>query len=148
MNLLRRLKDVDRDRRRQALFRVKVAVLFIVLLPLAVSYSDNKSYLSVSNKTGYYLHVIVDGSPYLYVAPDREVVHESDPKQEFFVRVFYSPGQEARESITRTIYVPFYSTSTSCSSNSSGGWSCSETPERGGSVLWEINADTMLVQPE
>jgi hypothetical protein len=128
--------------------RLKILLFVLILVPMAISSSNNKSSLTVVNRTDLYLHLIVDGHSYLYLAPDREFNYESEPKGEYYVRAFYSPGQRSNAVISRTIAVPYYSGSTGCGYSSQGGITCSATPEHGGSALWEVTPDTMLFQPD
>jgi len=116
-----------------------------MLLPLAISYSDDTGHLFIVNETAHYLHLIVEGQPYLYVAPGREIVHEFEPQSQLFARVFYSPGQNMTGDITRTLEVPYAPSETGCAYSSSGGWDCSTTPSRSGDFPWKITPDTMLV---
>jgi hypothetical protein len=121
-------------------------ICLILIIPLTLGYSgDEQASVTVVNKTEYYLHVIIDGESYLYVSPDMGVTRSSDPKGEFSVDAFYSPGQGITARISRTIDVPYSPASTGCGHGSSGGCECVTNPASAGTAVWEITADTMLV---
>jgi hypothetical protein len=123
-------------------------MLFIILLaPLTISYSDESVTLTVNNKTGHYLHIIIDDDPYLYVQPENNIIYESDKYVELDIKAFYSPGQGISGSIDTVISIkPYKAESTGCSDNnnsSSGGCECSTTPASGGSKTWDVNVSDL-----
>ena len=63
------------------------------LSPLSISFGDNKAKMTVKNKTAHFLHVYVDGAPYLYLAPNRSITREAAVTT-FEVTAFYAPGRE------------------------------------------------------
>jgi hypothetical protein len=105
---------------------------------------EDSSSLTVINRTPLFLHVIIDGKPYLYISPERGVTHESDAKPAFSVTVFYSPGQATTGRINRVIQVPYSSGDWGCTYGSRG-CDCTTTGPEAGSAIWEINIDTMLI---
>lgn len=125
--------------------RYTTLALIIMLLSMAISFSgEDKSQLTVINRTPLFLHIIIDGEPYLYVAPERGVTHEADAKPSFSVTVLYSPGQSNTERINRVVQVPYSSGDWGCTYGS-GGCDCTSTGPEAGSAIWEVNADTMRV---
>lgn len=125
--------------------RYTTLALIITLLSMAISFSEeDKSQLTVINRTKLFLHVIIDGTPYLYISPERGVTHEAEAKPTFSVTVLYSPGQSTTGRISRTVRVPYSSGDWGCTYGSSG-CDCTSTGPEAGSAIWEINADTMGV---
>jgi hypothetical protein len=130
--------------RRKLPIRYTTLALIIVLLSMAVSFSDeDTAQLTIINRTKLFLHVIIDGKPYLYLSPERGITHESEAKPTFSVTVFYSPGQSSSRTINRTIRVPYTSSDWGCSWGSEGCESTSTGPQAG-STVWEVTSDTML----
>jgi hypothetical protein len=77
-----------------------VFIILILLFPFTVSFGDAKAVVTVQNRTPYYLHVIMNDKPYLYVRPFGEARQESG---HVLVHVFYSPGQGISGSASKTI---------------------------------------------
>jgi hypothetical protein len=122
-------------------------ILFIT--PLTVSYGDSEASLTVLNETDYFLHVYINGEPHLYLAPNHSST-ASFATVTFTVTAFYAPGQGVSGDIKRTFEAPYTpgSSTSGCSENdSSVGCECDKTttPAEYGRVVWEITADTMLV---
>jgi hypothetical protein len=130
------------------LTRYKLLIIFIlIMIPLTVGYGDEEeASITVVNKTEHFLHIIVDGDPYLYVTPDMGITHSTSPKGEFSVTALYSPGQGITGKIYRTVPVSYQAASSGCGYSSSGGCECVTNPPSAGSTLYEITADTMLVE--
>lgn len=121
-------------------------ITVLLMIPLAIGYGDEEeAHLTVVNKTDHYLNIIIDGKPFLYVSPEMGVSYSTEPKGEFVVTAFYSPGQGINERITRTVDVPYRGQSSGCDYSSSGGCECTTEPATAGSAVWEITADTMTV---
>jgi hypothetical protein len=121
--------------------------------PLSISFGDSQATFSVLNKTGYFLHVYINGEPYLYLAPMRRATLQSATIT-FDVTAFYAPGQGVSGVIDRIFDAPYTAPSTHSSgckddsdNNSNLGCECSKstTPADYGSVIWEVTADTMAV---
>lgn len=122
-------------------------VFLILMLPLTITYGDEEASLTVVNKTEHYLHIIIEGQPHLYVSPERGVTYATDPTPNFIVDVFYSPGQGVSGRINRTIEMPYSSARSGCDyDRSTGCYDCSTSPATAGSVLWEVTADSLLVE--
>ncbi len=121
-------------------------IAILMMIPLTVGYGDDEeAHLTVVNKTSHYLNIIIDGKPFLYVSPEMGVSHSSEPKSQFLVTAFYSPGQRIDGKISRTIEVEYRGQTSGCDYSSSGGCECTTEPAAGGSAIWEITADTMNV---
>lgn len=120
-------------------------VIFLVLLcPFTFTFGDDNAVLTIMNLTGYHLHIIVNGDPYLFISSGASVTVESEGPTDFVVNAFYAPAQGIKGSATRSIHVAPYRAATSgCDYSSSGGCECSTNPATGGAVLWEITPDTL-----
>ncbi len=129
-------------------------VTLILLNITTTSLGDESSRLTVSNKTGAYLHVFIEGAAYPYVAPDRSVTHSASARETFHVEAFYSPGQDRTGNIIdSTFTLPYtpsssYATGDNCScEDPNSSVSCSEdagvvtNPAQGGSDSWQITED-------
>ena len=135
-----------------ALFsRYYLLLMFIILLlPLTITFSDENVTLTVNNNTGFYLHIIIDGEPYLYVKTGNNIIYESDKYVQLDIKAIYSPGQGVSGSADTMIAIkPYEEKSTGCSDNrsSGGGCDCSTTPASGGSKTWNVDADQMQASP-
>ena len=137
---------------RTILRRPYFLVIFLILLcPFTFTFGDDNAVLTIMNLTSHYLHIIVNGDPYLYVFPGTSVTAESEGPTDFIVKAFYAPAQGIKGSAMRTIRVaPYRPSSTGCDYSSTGGCECSTNPATGGAALWEITPDTLaeLVGPE
>jgi hypothetical protein len=135
------------------IFIIMVFLLFFNLF--TVSFGDNKSRLNVVNRTRYYLHIVVEGTVYPYVARNVTITHTTDPQESMYYEVFYSPGQNlSTEVIGNYVDIPYSPSSTTTSGDSyscdcqDDNFSCSESnksvvnvPAQGGSVTLEITED-------
>jgi hypothetical protein len=136
---------------REIPFKHYLLMGFILFMsPLTISYGDSQASLQVTNKTGYFLHVYINGEPHLYLAPKHSATG-SATSTTLNVTVFYAPGQGVSGIIDRTFEAPYTPATTSSSgcSDSDNGTSCecskSTTPAQYGKVMWTVTADTMLV---
>lgn len=139
-----------RTKRRHPLqFYLLIAFIFFIS-PLSISFGDSEARITVKNKTDHFLHIYIDGAPYLYVAPKRSITKEAATTT-FDVTAFYAPGQGVSGTIDRYFPVPDYNPASSTSGcrdeGPNSGCECSQTttPAEYGSVTWEITADTMTV---
>lgn len=132
-------------RRREFRLSYSTIALVLFLLSMPLSFGDKDTgQLEVINRTEHFLHLIIDGDPYLYVAPTQSIVHEAKHDYSFFVTAFYSPGQGVTARIERELTVPYTPSEWGCTSE---GCQCTPTEPEYGSGLWRINADTMTVTP-
>lgn len=133
------------------IFKVSVFLGILLLLNIVkVSLSDEKSRLTILNKTDSYLHIAIEGNLYPYTPSGQDVTHETEPKSELYVQVFYSPGQGKTNTVIDSTFEISYtpgSTQTygdycSCEDPNSSS-ACSEAgevtvPPQGGSARWEV----------
>jgi hypothetical protein len=105
--------------------RVGFVLLFMVLLiPPTVSIGSDGVSVRLVNQTGYYLHIIIDNQPFLYIAPGGSASHQSSALSAG-VKVFYSPGQGVSGSMDRVVSSPLVQKSTAdCSSDCNNTNSC------------------------
>jgi hypothetical protein len=123
-----------------------ILLIMVLMFPLKLSIGNSNSKLTVMNKTEQYLHIFIEGAPYLYISPNRSVTAESGGFVTFTVTAFYSPGQNIKGSITRDITVePLSPGSAGCDYDRGEGCDCTTTPAVGGSEIWEITADSLQV---
>ena len=100
-------------------------VLLLTLLLInvvAVSIGSEESSLTVANHTQHYLHIFIDGDPFLYVAPERSVTYVSAPKPDILVTAIYSPGQGIHGSLSDTVTVPYRGATEACSCEEDDQW--------------------------
>jgi hypothetical protein len=111
-----------------------------------VSAGGDVGRLTVINDTGYFIHVIVDGEPFLYVSPGAGAIFEKEGYSTVVAKAFYSPGQDISGEAVRSFSIaPYEPYSTGCD------WSnleCTSTPESGGPLSWTVTPDTLAAELE
>ena len=113
-------------------------LLFLANL-VTVTMASEESTLTVANRTEHYLHIIIDGEAYLYVAPEYSVVHATPPKTTMLVSALYSPGQEIRGSVLDTVSVPYRGAQHGCTCTAeTNRHECFYNPPTGGASRLEI----------
>jgi len=139
-------RDEHPARRRLPIVKIALRAATVVLLLaffVDVSTGGDVGRLTVVNDTEHYVHVIVDGDPFLYVPPGAGAVFEKEGYSRVVAKVFYSPGQDISGSAERTFTVsPYDPASTGCVWNN---MECTSTPPSGGPLSWEVTADTLAV---
>ena len=128
--------------------RISTLMILLFLIAISISYGDEEARLTVVNKTEHYLNVIIDGSPFLYVSPERGVTHKSSAKPTFSVTVFFSPGQGVSGKIDTTLSVPYTSGDFGCSYGNQSGCDCSTTPADAGAAMWEVTDSMLTTAPK
>ena len=118
-------------------------LLLLLVNIVTVSLADENSNLTVVNKTTRYIHVIVDGEPYLYVAPERAVIHQAPATATMLVTAFYSPGQGLTGSLIDTIDVPYRAAREGCACDEGDWGECYYTPAAGGAVRLEVRPEDL-----
>lgn len=118
----------------------------VFMLPLSVSFGDDKASLQVINRTAYFVHLIVNGEAILYIGPGNTATRDSETST-FDVKAFYAPGQGVSGRADRVLEAPYYPGSVGCEESSRGGCECVTNPSDYGSVTWEITHDTLTVDP-
>lgn len=117
-----------------------------LLLPYAVSYGDRDGggRILVHNGTPYYLHVIINETPYLYVRPGHWV-RESSVSGSVDLRAFYAPAQGVESSADTVLQIT--ETTTSTVKNDCGqSPDCEKTTEAStsySSATWEVTPELM-----
>ena len=121
--------------------RFAVALLLLALV-VDVTVGGDVGRLTVINGTDHYVHVIVDGEPFLYVSPGAGAIFEKEGYSTVIAKVFYSPGQGVSGHAERNFVIsPYEPSSTGCD------WTtleCSTSPSTGGARSWEVTADTLV----
>ena len=117
-----------------------VAVLtLLVINVVTIAVGSEDSSLTVANKTEHYLHIIIDNTQFLYVAPDRAVTYTTNAKVSMLVEYFYAPGQGLSGSSIDTVEVPYRSAQEGCSCSDGQTWGdCVYNPPTGGTARLEI----------
>jgi hypothetical protein len=117
-----------------------LALALLLTFSFGISVGDEKARLTIINLTDHYLHAIVDGHPHLYISPGSSATHEADGASEFFVNVFYAPGQNMSGSREETVFVaPYNPGGWGCNSN----LQCTNTAPMGGHRSWEVAPDSL-----
>ena len=125
---------------------LRLAATFLLLaLIVNVTVGGDVGRLTVINATEHYVHVIVDGDPFLYVSPGAGAIFEKEGYSTVGASGCYSPGPGVSGSAQRVgVISPSEPTSTGCD------WStreCTTSPQTGGARSWEVTADTLMVAP-
>ena len=103
--------------------------ILLLLLPYTVSFGDGGLSFTLMNSTSHYLHAMINGKPYLYIAPQCMVAVELSTYSGVVAEVAYSPGQGIKGKTSKTFEAVIHTTenaneSGTCSSGS-GGNTCS-----------------------
>ncbi len=129
----------------KTVLRLAAALLLLALI-VNVTVGGDVGRLTVINETEHYVHVIVDGDPFLYVPPGAGAIFEKEGYSTVVASVFYSPGQGVSGSAKREFVIsPYEPSSTGCD------WStleCTTSPTTGGARSWEVTADTLVAAPD
>ena len=81
----------------------RIAFLFFFFL-FSVGIAPGQNYwVKITNKTGHYIHVLINNRSFLYIAPD-DYIRASFPVRELQVKAFYSPGQDVSGMAERELY--------------------------------------------
>jgi hypothetical protein len=116
-------------------------VIVFLLAGLSVSLGSDKASLTVFNRTNLFLHVVIQGRSFLYIAPGGSAQYETDGPASITVKAFYAPGQGVNGSANRSFRIyPWKPESTGCSWETG---SCVTSPASGGPQMWEVTADTL-----
>ena len=102
-------------------FTTIVAIL-LVLLPYSLSFGDDQTTFTLINNTPYFLHAVINGKAYLYIAPYGNVVSDINAYSGATATVTYSPGQNIKGKATREFTVEIQ---TSSNYSGSRGSDCS-----------------------
>lgn len=116
-------------------------VFLMIIIPITISYGLDSASLRVINSTDYFLHVIIDGNPYLYISPQGSVSYNAEGKTSFHVQAYYSPGQEISGTADSTLDITINPPKTGCrdtSDSRGGGCECTTTPGSISDAEWDI----------
>ena len=129
--------------------RLRNVLLFLVFLLLVnivtIEAGSGESKVTVANMTDHYLHIVIEGNSFLYVAPRRSVTYVTGATPEVYIEVFYAPGQQIQGSLTGVVEVPYVSASRGCTCRDSQYGDCMYEPAVGGSIRIEI--DPAMLEP-
>lgn len=121
-----------------------VLLLAVLLIPPTVSIGSDGVSVRLVNQTRYYLHIIIDNQPFLYIAPGGSASHQSSDLSAG-VKVFYSPGQGVSGSMDRVVSSPMVEKSTAdCKSDCNKTNSC--VTEESSSTL--VNPVILYITPD
>ncbi len=116
-------------------------VLLMVCAGISVTFGSDRSSLTVYNKTGRFLHVIIQGKSFLYISPGASARYETEGAATVAVTAFYAPGQGVVGSASRSFRIyPWRPESTGCDWTTT---TCTTRPSSGGPALWEVAPDTL-----
>ena len=117
------------------------ALLLLLLVAVDISIGADIARLTVINETEHYVHIIVDGDPFLYVSPGSGATFEKEGYSTVVAKVFYAPGQGIEGSVERSFVIaPYEPESTGCD------WvtfECETTTASGGPRSWTVTADSL-----
>lgn len=115
--------------------KVTLGVLLLLLFAIRISFGQNY-WVQVVNKTGYYIHVLINGRSYLYVKPDGHLKDDFN-SDEVKIKVLYAPGQKVTGEISRVFYA-----STSSDIICDRGIFCTGDPDL--SVNWHVTPEDFI----
>ena len=119
---------------------VFVLFLAILLIPPTVSIGSDGFSIRLVNQTRYYLHVLIDNTSLLYVAPGGWVSHQANTLSAE-VRVLYSPGQGISGSMDRIVTSSRVENSTTDCNNTHG--CTTDASESSSPVILYITPDSL-----
>lgn len=137
-----------------------VLAVVAILWPYEVSFGDTGVSFTLVNRTGYFLHAVINNQTIVYIPPGTAITQETKSYYDVTAEVTYSPGQTRSGRALRTFQTVVHTVSTgSYSSNASNdcsgthhGNTCeSATSVEGGSttsttidpITWVVTADTL-----
>jgi hypothetical protein len=139
-------RDLTTARRRKVtprfVLRIAIAVLLLALA-VNVTVGGDIARLTIANQTDHFLHIIVDGEPFLYVSPGAGATFEKEGYSTVIAKAFYAPGQGVSGKAERSFVIaPYEPASTGCD------WAnleCENTTATGGPRMWEVTPDSLRV---
>jgi hypothetical protein len=136
----------QRNRLRSALPPI---VVIAVLLPYSFSVGATGATFTLVNRTGYYLHAVVNNKSSVYIAPGSVVTYDVSRFASIAAEVRYSPGQDVKGSAIRSFPIVVHSSSVSKTSNDCNkSENCSSTTESSGTqsadpVTWTVTEEDL-----
>ncbi len=144
---------------RQPLWLPKVwtfLAILALLSPYGVSFGSTGASFTLVNRTGYFLHAVVNNESIVYIPPDVAITRETNAQYVVVVELTYSPGQDRTGKVIRTFQTVVHTASTSShtasDSNtcSNSGNSCESTTSSTGTssttidpITWVVTADSL-----
>jgi len=117
------------------LFRSIGIIVLILVCAIRIGFGQNY-WVQVVNKTGYYIHVMVNDRSYLYIKPEGHFKDNFDT-YDIKIKVFYAPGQNISAEISRQ-----YWGKTDSDIICEKGIFCNEEPEL--SVNWFVTPEDFM----
>ena len=125
---------------------LRLILAAVALLPFSLSFgADDEVQLTVINNTFYYLHVILNGEPNLYIAPGRSTTLTTpvNVPTTISATAFYAPGQGVRGSATESFTIGGEVYTTDCSGSGGHSSGCTKEPLNP-STSWTVTADMLV----
>jgi hypothetical protein len=125
-----------------------IMAILSLLLPYTVSYGDAGGQVTIINRTGNFLHVVIGGDPFLYLQPGG-IITRSSGAGSLFVHAFYSPAQGIEGEADTILSITRVETeSATCQDNSCNNKNCSGVSESDHSTsytsaTWTIRPQTL-----
>lgn len=127
---------------RSVLKKISFPLVFLmIMIPITISYGLDNASLRVTNSTDNFIHVLIDGNPYLYISPNGSITYNAEGKTSFHVQAYYSPGQGVSGSADSTLSIEINPPKTGCSETSDsrgGGCECTTEPGSLSDAEWDI----------
>lgn len=115
---------------------VPLFFLVLVLFPYVVMLGEDRVFVRATNQTQHYLHIIINGTPFLYVSAGRTVFLEAEGGNDILMEAFYAPGQQITGRVEQSVHVPTYQVDCSSGGCEEGVGSSSNNP-----FVWDITPD-------
>ena len=132
---------------------VTITAILLVLWPYTASFGDEGVSFTLVNGTSRFLHAVINGKPFVYIAPGAVIVYQLGGYANVTASVSYSPGQNVKGRTTKTFQtvvetVNNYSSNHShdCSGSQSGN-TCSSSTEAAGTATTSVRPITWSVAP-
>ncbi len=138
--------DGPQNTRRPNRLRSALSLIVIIafLWPYSFSVGATGATFTLVNRTGYYLHAVVNNKSSVYIAPGTVVTYDVSRFASIVAEVQYSPGQDVKGSAIRSFPIVVHSSSSSKTSNDcSNSNNCTSTTESSGTesadpVTWTV----------
>lgn len=137
-----------------------VLAVFALLWPYEVSFGDTGVSFTLVNRTGFFLHAVINNQTFVYIPPGTAINHETNAYYDITAEVTYSPGQARTgralrtfQTVVHTVQTGSYSSNASndCSGSHHGNTCESATNVTEGSttsttiepITWVVTVDTL-----
>ncbi len=125
-----------------------LAIVFI-LSPYMFSIANTDTTFTLSNRTHYYLHAIINNQSFVYIAPGGSVTVNITAPTSLDAQVRYSPGQTAKGQGERTIDIPETVTKSQVANTCFGDiYACNPTEPKttASPARWDVVSTDLTVQ--